>query len=129
MADSHTPGPNDKSRRNTYTHTLGRKLHEKNTGAMQWGDDYRTFHKKAWGIATMLVRPGGLFVLNCKDHIRAGEVQRVTDWHTNCLMSLGWELIAHEKIKSPGMRDGANADVRIDYEWIKVFELRKDDDD
>ncbi len=121
MADSHTPGPADKSRRNTYTHSLGRKLDEKNTAQMQWGDAYKKFHRKAWYIATMLVRPGGLFVLNCKDHIRDHQVQAVTAWHTQTLHQFGWDLIAHEKIESPGLRDGANSDVRVPYEWIKVF--------
>lgn len=121
MADSHTPSPADTSRRNTYTHVLGRKLSRNNSGAMQWGKAYQLFHKKAWRVATELVRPGGLFVLNCKDHVRGGEIMRVTDWHTQTLMGFGWELEGVQKIETPGMRDGANSDVRVDYEWVKVF--------
>lgn len=127
MADSHTPSPSDTSKRNTYTHTLGRKLGKNNSGAMQWGGQYQTFHRKAWRLATMLVRLGGLFVLNCKDHVRGGEVMRVTDWHTQTLMSLGWELEGVEKIKTPGLREGANADTRVDYEWVKVFKQQSEE--
>lgn len=39
MADHHNA--RDGSRRNTYRHALGRPLHRDNSGAMQWGDEYR----------------------------------------------------------------------------------------
>jgi len=42
MADSHNA--KDSSKRITYTHQIGRKLTEGNTGKMQWGDKYRTKH-------------------------------------------------------------------------------------
>ena len=48
---------------------------------MQWGDAYRSFHVKAWREAWRVLRPGGRFVLNIKDHIRNGERMPVTDWH------------------------------------------------
>lgn len=39
MADHHNA--KDSSKRNTYTHAIGRKLHEENTGKMQWGETYK----------------------------------------------------------------------------------------
>ena len=32
----------------TYTQKLNRNLHPDNSGEMQWGDNYRTFHVAAW---------------------------------------------------------------------------------
>jgi tRNA G10 N-methylase Trm11 len=74
MADHHHA--RDVSRRITYRHTLGRHLHHDNSGAMHWGDEYRRFHDRAWRQAARVLKPGGLFVLNVKDHVRAGKRQR-----------------------------------------------------
>jgi len=60
MADHHKA--RDASRRNTYRHALGRTLHPANSGAMQWGDDYRAFH---W---------------LCRDRAQASELPWSTFW-------------------------------------------------
>lgn len=70
--------------RGKYAWDLKRELHPDNGGAMQWGDKYKAFHVAAWTEARRVLQPGGLFVLNIKDHIRAGKLQPVTAcWAAN----------------------------------------------
>lgn len=122
MADHHEAA--DASRRHTYRHTLGRTLHSDNSGQMQWGEAYRDFHQQAWLEVRRVLRPGGRFVLNVKDHIRGGKLQPVTGWHAMCCVALGFELrniVAHA---APAMRHGANADARAgNAEPVLVFDL------
>ena len=107
----------------TYTSKLGRKLHPDNAGALQWGDKYRAFHVAAWTEARRVLQPGGAFVLNIKDHIRSGAVVPVTAWHIDALTALGFRLLRHEQVPTPSMRYGANADKRVEYESVILFEL------
>ena len=105
----------DPSKRRSYTHDLRaatgdneRKLHPDNAGTLQWGEAYRAFHYDAWGEAIRVLRSGGLFLLNVKDHIRGGERQRVCEWHRKTIVRLG---LIHEdtaKIEAPGLRYGEN---------------------
>jgi tRNA G10 N-methylase Trm11 len=64
LADHHRAS--DPLLRRSYTHDLGRPLHSENSGAMQWGDAYRAFHRRAWAEAVRVLKPGGRFVLNVK---------------------------------------------------------------
>ena len=73
LADHHDA--RDGSVRHSYKHDLGRDLHPDNSGAMQWGPAYRDFHTAAWVEVRRVLRPGGRFVLNVKDHVRGGVVQ------------------------------------------------------
>lgn len=107
----------------TYTQKLDRPLNPDNGGAMQWGDKYRAFHVAAWTEARRVLQPGGRFVLNIKDHIRAGAVQLVTDWHIEALTALGFVVLDHVKIDCPGMRYGRNGQARVDYESVILFTL------
>lgn len=107
----------------TYTCKIGRKLHADNAGAMDWGDKYKAFHVAAWTEARRVLQPGGLFVLNIKDHIRGGKLQPVTDWHIGALQALGFELVEHTKIDCPGMRYGRNGNARVDFESVILFRL------
>ena len=111
----------------TYTCKIGRKLHPDNSGAMDWGPRYREFHVKAWTEARRVLCPGAAFVLNIKDHIRGGVLQRVTDWHIDALTALGFRLLRHERVNTPSMRYGANSDLRVEYESVILFELIKGD--
>lgn len=105
----------------SYADKLDRKLHADNSGAMQWGDTYREFHVKAWKEATRVLVSGGAFVLNIKNHIRAGVEQFVTEWHIETLQSLGYQMTEQHRIKTPSMRYGQNADKRIEYESVIKF--------
>ena len=121
MADHHNA--RDDSRRMTYRHTLGRPLHEHNSGQLQWGRVYRSFHVEAWTEARRVLRPGGRFILNCSDHIRAGKVQHVSAWHIAALLGLGFRFAIDVQIKTPRMGFGANAGARLGYESVTVLEL------
>ncbi len=107
----------------TYTCKIGRKLHPDNSGAMDWGDKYRTFHIAAWTEARRVLQPGGAFVLNIKDHIRGGVVQPVTAWHVDTLQALGFRMLQHERVNTPSMRYGRNSELRVEYESVILFEL------
>ncbi len=121
MADHHEAY--DASRRNTYRHALGRPLHPDNAGQLQWGDEYRDFHWRAWTEARRVLSPGGRLVLNIKDHIRDGERVRVTDWHAGALLALGFHLVKRTEVKCPGQRRGANGHLRVATESVILFEL------
>jgi DNA modification methylase len=119
MADHHDA--KDESVRLTYTHTIGRKLHEDNSGQLQWGDEYRRFHEQAWREASAALKPGGTLTLNIKNHWRAGEQQRVAEWHINTLFSLGMQMVALDIVPTKGLMAGANADKRTLAEFVITF--------
>lgn len=119
MADHHNA--RDGSRRNTYRHTLGRKLTPGNTGKMQWGKEYRDKHRRIWTECRRVLKPSGKLILNISDHIRRGKVMPVTDWHIDILESLGLALVKRIAVETPRLRFGANSDVRVDNEWVLLF--------
>lgn len=121
MADHHNA--KDGSKRNTYTHQLERPLHEDNSGKMQWGDEYRVFHRHAWKEVFRVSKPGTDFFLNISDHIRKGEQQLVTDFHLYNLLSHGWRFVDVWDVETPRQRQGANGNLRTRCEY--VFHLRK----
>jgi tRNA G10 N-methylase Trm11 len=123
MADHHNA--KDNSKRLTYTHVLGRQLHKNNTGKMQWGEQYRSVHLKAWQEVNRVLKPSGIFILNVSDHIRKGEVQLVTDFHIKSILNEGFDLIEHQKIVTPRLGFGQNRTKRVNYESIITFKKRK----
>lgn len=110
-------------KRRTYASELARELHPDNGGSLQWGQRYRDFHVAAWTEARRVLQPGGLFVLNIKDHIRGGERQHVTEWHIDALKNMDFYVEEHAKIDCPGMRFGRNGGARIDYESVIMLRL------
>jgi len=116
MADTYDG--RDGSTRATYRIALGRPLSEDNSGSLQWGDRYRDFHARAWAEAVRVLRPGGRFILNSKDHYRQGRLQSVTDWHVTKLQDLGLLLVERRRVPCPGNRFGANGSLRIDHEEV-----------
>lgn len=124
MSDHHNA--RDDSKRNTYTHVLGRELHRNNAGRMHFGRDgfYEVLHKAVWRNCVDVLEPGGKFVLNTKDFIRRGRRMRVTDWHVGVLtVDLGLELVETYEVECPGLGFGANADIRVEFEDVSI--LRK----
>ena len=107
--------------RKTYASALQKQLHPDNSGAMQWGQGYRDFHAKAWIESLRVLNQGGKFVLNIKNHIRAGQEQKVTEWHIQTLLSMGLTFIDHTKIKTPSMKHGKNSELRVPYESVITF--------
>lgn len=116
LADHHDAA--DPEARRSYRHDLGRPLHVDNSGAMQWGDQYRTFHAAAWREAVRVLRPGGRFVLNIKDHVRAGRWQDVAGWHLAELCRLGLEVAAVRPVPTRGLPLGDTGEVRVGAELV-----------
>ncbi len=121
MADRYSE--TDNSERLTSAALLERQLHPDNGAALQWGYRYQEFHHDAWMEARRVLVEGGYFVLNIKDHIRAGKVMPVTAWHINRLDTLGFRLIEHQRVYTPQMGFGRNAELRIPYESVMLFTL------
>jgi len=119
MADSFNA--KDTSKRNTYHHVLGRKPTLGSSAVMQWGNKYKGFHIKAWEEVFRVLEYGGIFILNISDHIRKGEVVKVSEWHKDTILKLGFALVEHRKIKTPRNKYGANRQ-RVEFESIYVFE-------
>lgn len=124
MADSHTPSPADTSKRITYTHVLGRKLTPGNSGAMPWGNEYRELHMAVWRECLRTLRDGGWFVLNVKNHIRAGVEVDVVGWHRTVLSVLGVEWLEEVMVPGKGMGYGANGEVRVGGEIVMIGRKR-----
>jgi len=122
MADHHNA--RDGSRRYTYRHMLGRPLHPANTGKLQWGEAYREAHRRIWKECIRVLKPGGIMVVNVKNHIRRGEIVRVSEWHADELRRQGLEEVERVQVACPGMRNGANARLRVDHEDVWVFQKR-----
>jgi SAM-dependent methyltransferase len=120
LADHHNA--QDGSTRRSYTHDLGRTLHENNTGSLQWGETYRHLHLMAWGEVLRVVRPGGRFVINVKNHIRGGVEVPVVEWHLSHILQFGWELAHVVPVEAKGMRYGQNHAARLGYEFLIVFD-------
>jgi len=120
MADSHEA--RDGSIRRSYTHDLGRPLNEKSSGAMQWGDSYRSFHQGAWSEVLRILRPGGRLVLNISDHIRNKKRQHVASWHVRAILELGLGLVSAETVATSRHREGASSDSRVGGELILAFD-------
>lgn len=116
--------PEKKYKRNTYTHQLGRKLSENNSGAMQWGEKYKELHRKAWTECYRVLKPGGLFCLNISNHIRKGKEIFVTEWHVQELESFGFVVVEHRKIETRRNRMGQNGNARVRHESVVL--LRKE---
>lgn len=123
MADNYSP--TDLSERLTYAAMMRRDLHPDNSGQLQWGNEYRAFHLRAWTEARRVLVEGGAFILNIKDHIRAGQHIQVTAWHIDCLRALGFALVEHVKIDTPSMRFGRNSELRVPYESVILFYLER----
>lgn len=119
MADHHEA--KDDSRRNTYRHAIERPLHPANSGAMQWGDEYRWLHVQVWWEACRVLRPWGVLIVNVKDHIRKGERQEVATWHRDVLTECGLLLTDARQIPCPGNRQGQNGALRVDHEMLYRF--------
>jgi DNA modification methylase len=121
MADDFEASDGGKGR-NTYRHQYGEPLAPENSGALQWGEAYRRFHSVAWREAWRVLKPGGRFVLNCKDHIRAGKRQWVTAWHVYRLLTKGFRRVQTRRVETPSNGYGANGRVRLGFEYVILLQ-------
>lgn len=119
MADHHDA--KDGSYRRTYRHCLGRPLSDNNSGKMQWGNEYRDFHKQAWEKAWGVLDNGGMLILNVSDHIRKGEIMPVSEWHVDTILNVGFIMTREERVETPRYRYGENNELRVDHENVYAF--------
>jgi tRNA G10 N-methylase Trm11 len=124
MADHHNA--RDGSHRITYRHLLGRPLHPENTGELQWGAKYQEKHLAIWQECRRVLAPGGIFLLNISDHVRAGKVVPVVDWHIAAMRSVGFRLPRRWAVETLRLRYGANSDQRVTHEYVLKFSRRSD---
>lgn len=118
LADSYNSS--DPHLRRSYRFDLGRELTDGNAGAMHWGAEYKALHKDAWAEAWRVLRPGGVLILNIKDHVRNGQLQFVPQWHCATLGLQGFHYLDGRPVATPHLRQGANADVRA-VEEVHIF--------
>jgi DNA modification methylase len=126
MADSFTDHqPQKNYRRNTYTHAIGRKLHLRNTGQMQWGERYRFMHIRAWQECRRVLKRGGVFVLNISDHIRNKERQYVSSWHISFFLRHDFVIDDMYSVRTKRNKYGENRDARVRHEYLIKFILKE----
>ena len=111
----------DGSKRITYRHYYGSPLCSDNTGRMQWGKKYQKKHEEIYKECLRVLKDGGVFIVNISDHIRAGKVIPVVDWHRDVLIDLGMKLVEEQRIETPRMGFGANRNARVQHEYVMVF--------
>lgn len=126
MADKYQGDPKG-SRRRTYTISLGRPLSEDSGAAMHWrpgrgGDAYRELHRAVWEQCYLVLKAGGLMLLNVSDHIRGDQVMPVVEWHRATLAEIGFEVPSdvEVEVETKRMLMGANREKRVPSEAILV---------
>lgn len=122
MADSFIDHQEEKKyKRNTYMHQLGRRLSANNSGAMQWGDQYKELHRRAWRECRRVLKPGGKFLLNISNHIRKGKEMFVTEWHVEELESLGFAVVDFRQVETKRNTMGQNGNIRVKHENVVLL--------
>lgn len=108
------------SKRNTYTHQLGRLPTDGSSAVMEFpGRAYERLHVAVWAEVARVTAPAGLFVLNVKNFLTDNGLTelRPTEWHlTHLLQATGapvrpghlWELEALAPVPVKGQRQGAH---------------------
>ena len=115
----------DGDNRVTYADRRGTNAEPNDASGLQWGPAYQTL------MATILVEcwrvlaPGGLFVLDCKDHVRQHEMVPVTEWYLRTLLNMGGDFHALRHTRSPGHRGTANATDEFRLGETTVMSVRK----
>lgn len=95
----------DPEARRTYAFDLGRPLTDGNGASMHFDTDgaYEELHAEVWAAAVTVLRPGGSFLLNCKDFQRDGAVIPVTSWHIETLTALGLVVVGLRCLPAAGL--------------------------
>lgn len=119
LNDSHDA--KDDSKRFTYRNALGRQLNPMNSGRYgirQGRKAWRTY----WRIHSLAMdypaRMGIPAIINVKAFIHAGEVIDLPSMWEVLLVAKGYYIERVEKVETPGIRYGQNADQRVDYETL-----------
>ena len=119
MADHHNA--KDGSKRNTYTHKLGRPLNINNSGRMHYGKKYKDLHLKAWSECFRVLKINGVFILNFKNHIKNGKEVDAFSWHVKTLINTGFSIDLIEQVETNGNGFGQNNKLRTGFEYVAKF--------
>ena len=80
-------------------------------------------HIKAWNECFRVLKEGGVFILNFKNHIRKGKEVDVFSWHIKELLEIGFAIEEVRQVKTNGNGFGQNGKLRTGFEF--VAKLRK----
>lgn len=109
-----------RSRRHTYRLSLGRPLTRGNGAAMQWGVSYRDLHARCITEFMRVLKPGGLVMLDIKNHRRDGAEQPVMEWWIAQI-----SVYAHLRERIPVDTSGlqhSGPDINDLQEYVLIFE-------
>lgn len=111
----------DGDHRVTYADRRGKDAAAGDTSGMQWGREYRSAMTRIWQEARRVLLPGGLLIVNCKDHIRDGRTMPVTQWHLTTLQWIGLSVVGFRSHAAPGVQGLANDEARTGVENVFAF--------
>ena len=115
----------DGDNRVTYADRRGTDAGPNDATGLPWGEKYRRLMATIWVECWRVVRPGGLIVVDCKDHVRQGYMEPVTEWHMKAIENLGGQFTYLRHARSPGNRSTANAGDAFRLGETTVFAYRK----
>lgn len=115
----------DGTKRMTYYHFLGRRLHENSAAGMHFGPQYQKTMREIFIECKRVLVPNGLIILNVSDFIKNGDVVDVVKWYKEMLIDLGYKVIRQDDIRTKRMRYGANHKLRVPSEAVITFQLRR----
>lgn len=121
--------------RNTYRHKLGAPLSDGSSAGMNWGAEYRRFHRdwiveairlvpRARRVDDVLVDRGGLIIVNVANHIRKHTEVDVVGWWLTALHAEGLFIRAVDLVPAAKLRHGSNHEARVEGECNIVCETR-----
>lgn len=101
--------------RKTYAGALGRNVTAGSLCVPFEDPEYKIGHTLAWCEAVRVLKPYGLFVINLKNHIKQGQIVRVSQWHREVLRDLlRLREIDDTAIPTTGRLSGENYKVRAE---------------
>ena len=113
----------DNADRKTYAAGLGKNPTKGSLCVPFEFPEYKIGHTLAWCEAVRVLKVGGLFVINLKNHIKKGQIIRVSQWHREVLRDkIGLKEVDDTSIPTRGRLSGENYDVRAEnVEKIYIF--------
>jgi len=112
--------------RRSYRGHLQRDLSAGSGAGLQWGPEYRDLHRRSLAEFRRVLAPGGLLVINMKDHPRNGAIQKVCDWWAAAMADAGFRVSERIKVALKGdqntARERAAGRPVVDHEELIVAE-------
>jgi len=115
----------DGTRRITYYHFLGRRLHENSAAGMHFGDEYQKTMRDIFIECKRVLTMRGAIILNVSDFIKNGQVVPVVQFYLDLLHDLGYHVSRDVPVPTQRMKFGANGKLRVDHERVILFTRKK----